>query len=81
MAVQINIAEAKAKLSSLLARALAGEEIVIARAGKPLVRLMPIEKRTRRKKRSVARLENLERSVAGTDGARRFGCGRGEAHR
>ena len=49
MAVQVNIAEAKAKLSSLLARTLAGEEIVIARAGKPLARLVPIEKRTRRK--------------------------------
>jgi prevent-host-death family protein len=49
MAVQINIAEAKAKLSSLLDRALAGEEIVIARAGKPLVRLAPVERREQRK--------------------------------
>ena len=39
----INIAEAKAKLSELLDRALAGEEIVIARAGKPLARLTPVE--------------------------------------
>jgi prevent-host-death family protein len=45
MSVQINIAEAKAKLSSLLDRALAGEEIVIARAGKPLARLVPVAKR------------------------------------
>ncbi len=43
MTCQINIAEAKAKLSELLDRALAGEEIVIARAGKPLVRLVPIK--------------------------------------
>ena len=43
MTVQINIAEAKAKLSRLLDRALAGEEIVIARDGKPLVRLVPVE--------------------------------------
>jgi prevent-host-death family protein len=35
MACQINVAEAKAKLSELLDRALAGEEIVIACAGKP----------------------------------------------
>ncbi|TMJ47656.1 MAG: type II toxin-antitoxin system Phd/YefM family antitoxin [Alphaproteobacteria bacterium] len=49
MSVQVNIAEAKAKLSALLDRALAGEEIVIARAGKPLARLVPIEQRTRRK--------------------------------
>jgi prevent-host-death family protein len=47
--VPINIAEAKAKLSALLDRALAGEEIVIARAGKPMARLVPIETMTRRK--------------------------------
>ena len=39
MTSQINVAEAKAKLSELLDRALAGEEIVIARAGRPLARL------------------------------------------
>jgi prevent-host-death family protein len=49
MTAQINIAEAKAKLSSLLDRALAGEDIVIARAGKPLARLVPIGERGRRK--------------------------------
>jgi prevent-host-death family protein len=42
MTHQINVAEAKAKLSELLDRALAGEEIVIARAGKPLARLVPV---------------------------------------
>jgi prevent-host-death family protein len=46
---QINIAEAKAKLSSLLDRALAGEDIVIARAGKPLARLVPVGEQIRRK--------------------------------
>lgn len=50
MACQINIAEAKAKLSELLDRALAGEEVVIARAGKPLARLVPVEARQPRKK-------------------------------
>ncbi len=39
MAVQVNVAEAEAKLSALLDRALAGEEIVIARAGKPLAEI------------------------------------------
>lgn len=38
----VNIYEAKAKLSTLLQRAQAGEEIVIARAGKPIARLAPI---------------------------------------
>jgi prevent-host-death family protein len=46
---QVNIAEAKAKLSELLDRALAGEEIVIARAGKPLARLVPTRPTKRRK--------------------------------
>lgn len=34
-----NITEAKAQLSRLVDAALAGEEVVIARAGRPLVRL------------------------------------------
>ncbi|MDX2237440.1 MAG: type II toxin-antitoxin system prevent-host-death family antitoxin [Hyphomonadaceae bacterium] len=41
MAVQMNIAEAKAKLSELVARAEAGEEVVIARDGKPVATLVP----------------------------------------
>jgi prevent-host-death family protein len=39
---QVNIYAAKTHLSKLLDRAVAGEEIVIARAGKPLVRLVPV---------------------------------------
>lgn len=40
--MQINIYEAKTQLSALLDKALAGEQVVIARAGKPLVRLVPV---------------------------------------
>jgi len=40
--MQINIYQAKAQLSALLERALAGETVVIARAGKPLARLIPV---------------------------------------
>lgn len=40
---QYNIAEAKAQLSDLTCRALAGEEIVIARDNTPLVRLVPVQ--------------------------------------
>jgi prevent-host-death family protein len=43
-----NVAEAKAHLSQLLDAALAGEEVIVARAGKPLVRLVPIEAPPRR---------------------------------
>jgi prevent-host-death family protein len=37
----INVHDAKTHLSRLLERAEAGEEIVIARAGKPVARLVP----------------------------------------
>lgn len=40
---QVNIHEAKTHLSRLLARVATGEEIVIARAGRPIARLVPIE--------------------------------------
>ncbi|MEJ2388020.1 MAG: type II toxin-antitoxin system Phd/YefM family antitoxin [Chromatiaceae bacterium] len=38
----VNIHEAKAQLSALIARAEAGEEVVISRANKPVVRLVPV---------------------------------------
>ncbi len=40
----VNIHEAKTHLSRLLKRVGAGEEIVIARAGKPVARLVPAGK-------------------------------------
>ena len=43
MARQVNVAEAKATLSKLLDDAAKGEDIVIARSGKPIVRLVPVE--------------------------------------
>jgi prevent-host-death family protein len=39
--VRANIHEAKSKLSQLIERAVAGEEVVISKAGKPIVRLIP----------------------------------------
>lgn len=38
-----NISEAKAQLSALIELVLAGEEIIIAKAGKPVVRLTKFE--------------------------------------
>ncbi len=38
----VNVYEAKTNLSKLIDRALAGEDVVIARAGRPLVRLVPV---------------------------------------
>lgn len=38
----MNIHEAKTHLSKLLRRVAAGEEIIIARAGRPVARLVPV---------------------------------------
>lgn len=40
MTITINIAEAKAKLSALIEGAERGEEVVLARAGKPVARIV-----------------------------------------
>lgn len=39
----VNVQEAKTRLSDLLVRAQRGEEVIIARSGAPIVRLVPIE--------------------------------------
>lgn len=43
MVIQMNVAEAKAKLSELLDAAAAGDEVVIARSGRRIVRLVPVD--------------------------------------
>jgi prevent-host-death family protein len=42
MSESVNVYEAKTHLSQLLDRAAAGEEIIIARAGRPVARLVPL---------------------------------------
>lgn len=42
MSIQVNVLEAKTQLSRLLDRAEAGEDVIIARAGHPVARLVPI---------------------------------------
>jgi prevent-host-death family protein len=42
--VQLNIYEAKTRLSQLVDRAAAGEEVIIARNGRPVARLVPIQR-------------------------------------
>jgi len=46
----INIHEAKTHLSRLLVRVGNGEEIIIARAGKPVARLVPVIDRLEKRK-------------------------------
>jgi prevent-host-death family protein len=43
----VNMHQAKSSLSRLVERALAGEDVVIARNGESLVRLVPIPKKAR----------------------------------
>ena len=45
---EVNIHEAKTHLSRLLLRVADGEEIVIARAGKPVAKLVPVDPKPQR---------------------------------
>jgi prevent-host-death family protein len=72
----MNIREAKSQLSKLVERALEGEDVIIARAGKPMVRLVPVrDNGTRRKggqwKGKVRIAEDFD--VLPQDVARSFG--------
>jgi prevent-host-death family protein len=49
MTEQVNIHEAKTHLSRLVERVEAGEEITIARAGRPVARLVPVQRRRPRR--------------------------------
>jgi len=46
---QFNVAEAKARFSELVRKALLGEEVVIAKDNKPLLRLVPVASKEPRK--------------------------------
>ena len=61
----VNVHEAKTRLSRLLERAEAGEEIVIARAGKPVARLIPYT--DDRPKRTFGALRGQIRILPGFD--------------
>lgn len=54
---QVNIHEAKTHLSRLVEEAARGEAFVIAKAGKPLVKVMPVEAPEERAKRRIGFLE------------------------
>jgi prevent-host-death family protein len=50
MTASVNVYEAKTHLSQLLDRAAAGEEIVIARAGRPIARLVALRAASSRRR-------------------------------
>ncbi|MGD9508195.1 MAG: type II toxin-antitoxin system Phd/YefM family antitoxin [Geminicoccaceae bacterium] len=51
----VNVHAAKTHLSSLLDAVLRGEEVIIAKAGKPVARIIPIEPVKRRRKPGLLR--------------------------
>jgi prevent-host-death family protein len=46
----VNVHQAKTQLSRLLANAMAGQEVIIARDGRPVARLVPVHKPPARRK-------------------------------
>jgi prevent-host-death family protein len=52
---QFNIAEAKARFSELVEKALAGDEVVVARDNTPLLKLVPLADASRPRKPGSAR--------------------------
>lgn len=56
--MQVNIYQAKAQLSALLEMALDGKEVIIAKAGKPVAKLIPMGARS--ENRSGVRLGGLK---------------------
>lgn len=52
----VNLYEAKTQLSSLVEEAAAGVEIIIAKAGKPRARLVPVRPAVRRPGRAKGRV-------------------------
>lgn len=52
---KVNIAEAKAQFSRLVQKAMMGEEVIIARDNKPVLKLVPIEAPTKPRKPGTAK--------------------------
>jgi prevent-host-death family protein len=49
----VNVHAAKSQLSRLLDAAVAGEDVIIARAGRPVARLVPVEQKNEPRKLGV----------------------------
>ncbi len=60
--MQVNVHQAKSQLSKLIERALAGEEVIIARNNKPTVRLEVLPEA--REKRRLGALKGLVKYMA-----------------
>ena len=63
MARQVNVHEAKTHLSELLAAVERGEEIIIARRGKPIARITPCKPASRKGRIKLGFFEGMGREL------------------
>ncbi len=75
--MQANMHEAKSKLSQLVESALSGEEVIIAKSGKPAVRLVPCKPSKKRVfgqfKGKINLADNFDAKDVSDDIAKDFG--------
>ena len=57
--MQVNLHDAKTNLSRYVEQALDGDDVVIARAGKPLVKLVPVDTTPRRRQLGFMRSQGI----------------------
>ncbi len=55
MTIHVNIGQAKTRLSELVAAAIRGEEVVLQKAGKPQVKLVPVEDASSAEREAIAK--------------------------
>jgi prevent-host-death family protein len=55
MMTKVNIGEAKTHFSRLVRKVMMGEEVIIARDNKPVVKLVPVEPPAKRRRAGTAR--------------------------
>ena len=57
--MQVNLHDAKTNLSRYVEQALDGDDVVIARAGKPLVKLVPVDSTPRERQLGFMRSQGI----------------------
>jgi prevent-host-death family protein len=75
MTKQVNLYEAKTNLSRLVEEAAEGKEIVIAKNGKPLARLVPAVAKTKKRRLGASNhrfVEIVPREIADAEIAKEF---------
>lgn len=60
----VNLFDAKNRLSALVDRVEAGQEVIITRRGKPVARLVPLAAQGERGRKAVEKLRALRQTIA-----------------